>query len=124
MFFEAAQFPDEMGIFGGVVFNLGFTELPGGKDLNSTHVLNDHTYCCQVSPDLCAETGEPPLSAAEQCLEWHQQRIYTRRDDAERYGVPLFISEFGGCLNTPDCAQEIKTVADVCDETLTGWAYW
>ena len=32
MFFEAAEFPDEIGIFGGFVFNLGFTQAPGGKE--------------------------------------------------------------------------------------------
>lgn len=30
MFFESAQYPDEEGIFGGIIFNLGFTEAPGG----------------------------------------------------------------------------------------------
>lgn len=24
----------------------GFTELPGGQGKETTHVLNDHTYCC------------------------------------------------------------------------------
>jgi hypothetical protein len=32
MFFEAAEFPDEMGVLGGFVFHLGFTQAPGGKD--------------------------------------------------------------------------------------------
>ena len=32
MFLEAAQFPDEIGIFGGLVFELGLTEAPGGKE--------------------------------------------------------------------------------------------
>jgi endoglycosylceramidase len=63
MFFEPGEFPDEMGIFGGFVFNLGFTEAPGGADKKDLHVLNDHTYCCQLSPTICA-TGEPPLDQA------------------------------------------------------------
>lgn len=63
MFFEAAQFPDTMGVLGGIVNELGFTELPGGDKNTATHVLNDHTYCCQKSADMC-ETGEPPLDKA------------------------------------------------------------
>lgn len=45
-------------------------------------------------------------------------------EDAEGYQVPLFISEFGACMNTDACAQEIQSVADTCDENLVGWAYW
>jgi hypothetical protein len=33
MYYEAAEFPDEVGVGpGGLVFNLGFTENPGGND--------------------------------------------------------------------------------------------
>lgn len=52
-----------MGVLGGIVNELGFTELPGGDKNTATHVLNDHTYCCQKSADMC-ETGEPPLDKA------------------------------------------------------------
>jgi len=61
MFFEPGQFPDEFGILGGFVWNLGFTEPPGGKKGSALHVLNDHTYCCQLDPTICAK-GEPDLS--------------------------------------------------------------
>jgi endoglycosylceramidase len=63
MFFEPAEFPDEIGILGGLVFHLGFTEPPGGAENTNLHVLNDHTYCCQLSADMCS-TGEPPLDKA------------------------------------------------------------
>lgn len=46
MWFEPAEFPDEIGAFGGIVYNLGFTEPPGGADKKHLHILNDHTYCC------------------------------------------------------------------------------
>jgi hypothetical protein len=32
MYFEPAEFPDEVGVGSGLVFNLGFTQPPGGKD--------------------------------------------------------------------------------------------
>jgi hypothetical protein len=125
MFFEPGEFPDEIGTpFGGLVFPLGFTELPGGKDQVTTHVLNDHTYCCQLSADICAATGEPALDKSADCLAWHEKRLGTRVEDAERYGVPLIISEFGACLGTESCIQEIKAVTDTCDDNLLGWAYW
>ena len=45
MFFEASEFPDEMGILGGLVFDLGFSKPPGGEMNSTNHILNDHTYC-------------------------------------------------------------------------------
>jgi len=77
MFFESAQFPDEIGIFGGMVFHLGFTEPPGGSKNLTTQVLNDHSYCCQLSSDICA-TGEPALEKAQVCRDWHEDRVNTR----------------------------------------------
>jgi endoglycosylceramidase len=50
--------------------------------------------------------------------------VGTRAQDAERYNVPLIISEFGACLNSSACVQEINAVGDVCDNHLSGWAYW
>ena len=47
-----------------------------------------------------------------------------RDDDAKDLNVPLMITEFGACYNTEACVREINQVLDVCEETLTGWAYW
>ena len=85
--------------------------------------MNDHTYCCQLSATICA-TGEPPLERADDCKAWHEKRLGTRAQDAERYGLPLIISEFGACLGTESCSMEINAVGDSCDNHLLGWAYW
>ncbi len=105
MFFEAAEFPDEIGLTHdfGIVNHLGFTEAPGGVDHLDVQVLNDHTYCCQLSASMCSVGGEPPLSEAETCLGWHKKRIGTRSEDAERYGLALIISEFGACMGSDAC---------------------
>lgn len=121
MFFEPGQFPDEIP---GIVFHLGFKTPPGGVIGSSTHVLNDHTYCCQLNPSICSETGEPHPDSADKCLAWHQQRITTRDQDAKKLGIPLIISEFGACMDSDNCAREVDQVAEVCDDTLASWAYW
>ena len=72
---------------------------------------------------MCA-TGEPPLDKAATCKAWHEKRLGTRAQDAERYGLPLIISEFGACLGTESCSMEINAVGDSCDNHLLGWAYW
>jgi endoglycosylceramidase len=46
MYWEPGQFPDTVGVDGGLVFPLGFTGAPGGNGTNlTTQVLNDHSYC-------------------------------------------------------------------------------
>lgn len=102
MFFESSQFPDTIGLFGGLVVPLGFSKPPGGANNSTVHVLNDHSYCCQLDPSICL-TGEPTLEKAVECRAWHEKRLATRSLDAQRYGIPLFISEFGACLNSSSC---------------------
>ena len=123
MWFEPVPFPDEVGFMSGYVFDVGFKTPPGGEIGSNKHVLNDHTYCCQLSSDECA-TGEPQVAHADKCLKWHEKRINTRAKDAKRLGIPLVITEFGACLTEGPCSQEINQVGDVADENLVGWAYW
>ena len=126
MWFEPVTDPDVDGwLNGGTIFPVGFAEPPGGEYNSVNHVLNDHTYCCQLGgwPSPC-ETGEPSTDLAEECLVWHKKRIGVRSTDAERLGIPYHITEFGACLTEAPCTQEIKQVCDVADEHLVGWAYW
>lgn len=106
MWFEPTPFPDEMGVLGGKVFPVGFEVPPGGEIGSPYHVLNDHTYCCQVSAFECS-SGEPKTEDADKCLVWHNKRIGTRSEDAARLGLPLMISEFGACFSEGPCTQEI-----------------
>jgi hypothetical protein len=102
---------------------VGFSKPPGGEVGSANHALNAHTYCCQLNGDVC-KTGEPSPDSAEECLAFHKQRMGQRRDDAKRLGVPLFMSEFGACLDSDVCAREINQVGDVTEEYLLGWSYW
>jgi len=80
MWFEPVTGPDVNGnLNGGTIFPVGFTTPPGGEIGSSHHVLNDHTYCCQLGgdPAPCA-TGEPDPAYASECLAWHHKRIDTR----------------------------------------------
>ena len=70
IFFEPSQFPDTLPFFGGYTLPLGYPETPGGDANLDKQVLNDHTYCCQADPAVCA-TGEPPLDTREFCRAFH-----------------------------------------------------
>jgi endoglycosylceramidase len=102
LWFEPVPFPDEMGIFGGYVFNTGFTEPPGAEIGSPYHALNDHTYCCQMNSKECL-TGEPKIEDYDKCLAFHQKRLYTRDEDATALGVPFIVTEFGACLTEGPC---------------------
>jgi len=84
MWFEPVTDPDVDGWKdGGTIYPVGFTVPPGGEIGSSSHVLNDHTYCCQLGgdPSPC-ETGEPSPELADECLAWHRKRLGTRDSDA------------------------------------------
>ena len=110
MFFEPTQFPD-------MFFASGFTEVPGGSNFTSLHVMNDHTY------GPCA-LGNLNASIYPLCREYHEIKISQRDKDAQKLNIPLIISEFGACLGGPTCAAEVQSVTEVCDEYLASWAYW
>jgi hypothetical protein len=108
MWFEPNTFPNVIGLpFGGghipgLIVPAGFDNPPGAEFGSVNHVFNDHTYCCQLNSDVCA-SGEPNMKLADECLKWHEQRIGKRSADAERYGIPLVITEFGACLTEGPC---------------------
>lgn len=96
MWFEPSQVPDA---FAGYVQKVGFKTPPGGKIDSPNHALNDHTYCCVLSADVC-DGGEPAPGMEAKCLAWHEKKLSARDADAKRLGVPLLISEFGACLDS------------------------
>lgn len=125
MWFEPVPQPDSMPLFGGMTVSVGFTEPPGADIGSPNHVLNDHSYCCAMDPGACANM-EPMMDekSAKSCAKFHKNKLAKRAEDAERLGVPLFISEFGACFSDGPCTQEIGMLADEADANLVGWAYW
>ena len=82
MFYEPVQTPDTFALFGGLIFPTGFIKNPGSDSNSKVHALNDHTYCCEVSENMCAEK-EPPLDQEETCRDFHQRRLDVRDRDAK-----------------------------------------
>lgn len=89
------------------VWPLGFSKPPGGEIGSKHHVLNDHTYCCQVNGVCAPPTNEPQQSTADMCEDWHNKRLKVRKNDANKLQIPLAISEFGACMGSQDCVREI-----------------
>jgi endoglycosylceramidase len=112
---EPTQLPDT---FSKDVFPVGFTQLPFKS------LLNDHTYCCEVGPDMCLN-GEPSLqNASTVCRDFHKRKVNIRALDAERLGVGLVFTEFGACSGSDACVAEINGALDAFDSKALSWAYW
>jgi endoglycosylceramidase len=122
VFFQPPQ-TDVLPFFNGLVQHVGFPHAPGSEENLGYQVLNDHTYCCQIAKSICA-TGEPSLSDAKTCKDFHERRITARAEDAKRLKTGLFFTEFGACSDSVECAQEITSVTEACDNNLVSWAYW
>lgn len=117
IFFEPAQFPDVIPLNGGIIAEVGFTEMP------QKAVLDEHLYCCLMEPGIC-DTGEAPLSKLAECKVFHERKMSLRKQDANRLKAPIMISEWGACSGSEACYVEMGNVADVMDEYTASWAYW
>jgi len=51
-------------------------------------------------------------------------RIDTRVKNANDLGLPFIVTEFGACLDSDACVEEVSYVAEACDRHRVGWAYW
>lgn len=80
MWFEPPTHPDIFSkyMFGKEIFEkvfpVGWSTPPGGEIGSTNHVLNGHTYCCQLEGPYCA-TGEPTEEYADICQAWHEMRM-------------------------------------------------
>ena len=65
MWFEPTLFPDQipdlgLGPIKSLQFEVGFLTPPGGEIGSNKHVLNSHSYCCEMNLDECVTgNGEP-----------------------------------------------------------------
>ena len=117
IFFEPAQFPDTIPLMGGIISAVGFGSAPKNA------VLDEHLYCCLMEPGVC-DTGEPLPHKIKECKVFHRRKMNARKEDANRLGVPIMISEWGACSGSKACYDELNNVAAVMDEHAASWAYW
>jgi endoglycosylceramidase len=76
-----------------------------------------------MEPGIC-DTGEILPHKLPECKVYYQRKLLARKNDANRLGVPIMISEWGACSGSQTCYDELNNVADVMDEYAASWAYW
>jgi len=116
---NVTDFPE----FGHWMLPWTFTEAPLKEDNSRNQMFNFHSYCCSLGNDVC-KGGEPDISMSEKCREYHFNKFKVADEYSKTHSMDQIITEFGACLDTQSCFNEISAVADAADQSLTSWAYW
>jgi len=96
---------------------VGLQKGPGGPGYNDKQALSHHVYCGIVDND-----GEPDVPAV--CHGIDSFMFKNHQKNADKIGIPAFLTEFGAVSNSSRSATEISYVADLADEHLNSWSYW
>ena len=121
MLFEPIPFPDTLPLFGGFALDT-FSKTPVENTIRK-QMFNVHSYCCAADQNICKD-GEPKLSDAKKCSEFHDRKLKKNKQQAKDIGVPVIITEFGACSASEACYQEMLGFEKAADKYLTSWAYW
>ncbi len=78
VFFEPAQFPGTIPLFGGIIADVGFSQNPGGQEFKNRAVLDEHLYCCLMEAGVC-DSGEPPMAKISECRKFHMRKMAIRK---------------------------------------------
>ena len=117
--------------------------MPGGDAYRNRSVLSYHYYCSiiQIIPVpgnetipifdrvLCDDVEGPALFRSA-LVRIHFNKTHhpcapiSFQLDADRLGGSLFLTEFGGCDNSPTCIEQIDWGFEYADQYFQSWAYW
>lgn len=117
IFFEPAQFPDTIPLFGGLIEKIGFESMPQNS------ALDEHIYCCLLEPGIC-DNGDIPADRIDACKVFDSRKMKARRSDADRLKVPMMISEWGACSGSQECYKYMVNTQDIMDEYAASHIYW
>ena len=122
MLFEPTPFPDILPLFGGQTLST-FSSAPVDPELRQ-QMFNVHNYCCAADQNICKD-GEPKMEdATTKCPDFHDRKVNKNKQQAQKMGVPLIITEFGACSSSLSCYYELLGFVKAADKYLTSWCYW
>lgn len=109
----------------GKYFGTGFTHVPGGDDYRNRSVLSYHYYCIILS--LVPVPGNETIPVFDRllCDDIEGPALFRSvKNDLVQLGGSAFLTEFGGCDESPTCDEQFNWGLDSADEFLQSWAYW
>ncbi|CAF1253924.1 unnamed protein product [Rotaria sp. Silwood1] len=109
----------------GKYVGTGFTHVPGGDSYRDRSVLSYHYYCIVLSLDPVPGNGTIPIFERVLCDDIEGPAVFESvRVDLLRLGGSAFLTEFGGCDDSPTCDEQLRWALGAADEFYQSWAYW
>ncbi|CAF3878742.1 unnamed protein product [Rotaria sp. Silwood1] len=109
----------------GKYFGTGFTHVPGGDDYRNRSVLSYHYYCIILSVIPVPDNSTIPIFDRVLCDDVEGPAVFRSVEiDLAQLGGSAFLTEFGGCDESPTCDEQLDWGLNAADEFLQSWAYW
>jgi endoglycosylceramidase len=99
------------------LWEVGFTEGPGGPAFNDREAFAYHIYCAPQNPD--GSPGNVIVCDAEDL--WF---YYLYNATIKRLGSGHFMTEFGAVSNNSNSISNLNFLTGQADIHLSSWAYW
>jgi endoglycosylceramidase len=109
----------------GKYFGTGFTKVPGGDDYRNRSVLSYHYYCIILSLIPVPGNVTIPIYDRLLCDDVEGPALFRSvQNDLIQLGGSAFLTEFGGCDDSPTCDEQLNWGLDGADQFLQSWAFW
>jgi endoglycosylceramidase len=109
----------------GKYFGTGFTQVPGGNDYRDRSVLSYHYYCIILSLVPVPGNATIPVFDRLLCDDVEGPALFRSvQTDLVQLGGSAFLTEFGGCDESPTCDEQLQWGLDSADQFLQSWAFW
>ena len=103
----------------------GFTHVPGGEQYCDRSVLSYHYYCIILSLVPVPGNETIPIYDRLVCDDVEGPALFRSvQVDLTQLGGSAFLTEFGGCDESPTCDEQLDWGLDAADQYLQSWAYW
>lgn len=103
----------------------GFQHVPGGDAYRNRSVLSYHYYCIILSLIPVPGNETIPIYDRLLCDDVEGPALFRSvQVDLSQLGGSAFLTEFGGCDESPTCDEQLNWGLDAADQYLQSWAFW
>lgn len=99
--------------------------MPGGDDYRNRSVMSYHYYCLILSLAPIPSNSSIPIIDRVLCDDIEGPALFRSvQNDLIQTGGSSFLTEFGGCENSPICDEQLDWGLMAADQFLQSWAFW
>ncbi|CAF1045031.1 unnamed protein product [Adineta steineri] len=109
----------------GKYMGSGFTHVPGGNDYRNRSVFSYHYYCTILQIQPVPDNETIPGFDRVLCDDIEGPALFdSTLIDVKQLGGSSFLTEFGGCDDSPTCDEQLNWAMKNADRFFQSWAYW